>query len=157
MSVFVRRCAARRAAIGSTARRNSMISSNSRSRRRSSAGAGRLRPHRDAAGRAALDLDQALALQHAHGLAHRRARHAELPRELALRRQAVAGTEVPEVDRTAQLGQDQLVGRDGCDRIERAGVRGRRHRGEDTCLTGYGSKVYSLAHDGRLRFPRRAS
>jgi hypothetical protein len=96
----VRRSARRRAAIGSTASRKSMMSSNSRWRSCSSSGAGLVEQH-DAAGRAAADLDGALALQHAHRLADRRARHAELARQVALRRQLVAGQEVAELDRSA--------------------------------------------------------
>ena len=108
------------------------MSSNSRSRWRSSDERTRRRPHDDAAGRAAPHLDEALALEHAHRLAHRRARDAELLRELALRRQPVARPEVPEVDGAPELLQHELVGGDAA--TDRATGSEARHRGEDILL-----------------------
>ena len=61
------------AVIDSTAIRKSMISSNSRRRLRKSAGLA-VWVDDDHAGRASPDLDQPLALQHAHGLAYSGAR-----------------------------------------------------------------------------------
>jgi len=76
----------------------------------------RPRTHDDAAGRAAPDLDETLAFEHPHGLAHGGAGDAELLRKFPLGWQLVAWPEMTEVDRSSQLLEDELVRSDGGDR-----------------------------------------
>ena len=66
------------------------------------------------------DLHEPLALQHADRLADRRARHAELLRQLALGRKPRTRVESPELDRPPHLFEHELMTRGPPDHIQRA-------------------------------------